>query len=247
MKRFLVFVAVLGAATYMFAPPHTAPEGGSEAARTKQHVSGPLRTSWGPTLRSLRQEPATSQDIVSSRQNHAYGSRPRQEEANRRLVVGGSEGDPFEWARPTLAAYSQASKPSDSPGTELWVMGQTNGWVQPKGPNAQERGWASYVAATDDLGFVKPVTETAQTPLAKVASTKTRPSHAAKPPHRVATALEPQKTDPNSKPAVRVSDDIKVAKPHFNSSNDRRRGRGLFGIFRGRNVERPAWSIGPAG
>jgi hypothetical protein len=251
MKRFLLFVGIVGATVYMLAPPHKAPEGGSEAIQAKQNVSGPLRTSWGSTLRTLREEPATSQDIVSSRQTHTYGSKPRQEAANRYLVVGSSQGDPFERARETLDAYSQATNPSPTARSELWVMGQTNGWVQPKGPNTLERSWASsYVASIEDLGFAKPVAKPVETPSAKVTSTKTKPSHAAKPASRVVATSESQKPDPNRKPAVRVSEDITVAKPHrprgLFSSNGRR-GRGLFGLFRGRNVERRAWSIGPAG
>jgi hypothetical protein len=82
MKRFLVFVSLVGAATYVFAPSLTAPEEGSTPASAKHHVGGPLLTSWGPTLRSLRQEPevllATSHETASSRQTD-YKSRPHQE------------------------------------------------------------------------------------------------------------------------------------------------------------------------
>jgi hypothetical protein len=251
MKRLLLLVGIVGATAYMLAPPHKASEGGSEAIQAKQNVSSPLRTSWGSTLRTLREEPATSQNIVSSRQIHNYGSKPRQEEANRYLVVGSSQGDPFERAKETLDAYSQATNPSPTVRSELWVMGQTNGWVQPKGPNTLERGWASsYVASIEDLGFADPVAEPLETPPAKVASTKTKPSHAAKPASRVMAASERQKPDLNPKRAVRVSEDTTVAKPHrprglFGFSG--RRDRGIFGLFRGRKAERRAWSVGPGG
>ena len=82
MKRLLVLVCLVGAATYIFAPPLKTPEEGSNPALAKERVGGPLLTSWGPTLRSLRQEPeassSTSQETASSQQIAGYRSRPHQ-------------------------------------------------------------------------------------------------------------------------------------------------------------------------
>jgi hypothetical protein len=257
VKRFLLFAGVVGAATYMLAPPHTTPEGTSEEAQVKQHVGGPLQTSWGLTLQILRRKPASYQGVVSLRQNHAYGSRALQEGAYRHVAVGGSGGDPFERATAILAAYSQASESpptvrSDSLKAELWVIGETNGWVQPEDSYTQEFGWNScqYIASIDNLGFKARVTATTETPSVKVTSAKTqKPSHATNS-HRLAATSKPQEAGPTSKLGVRVSDDVKAAKPHrprglFTRGGEKRRGRGLFGFFRGRKAERPAWSTGP--
>jgi hypothetical protein len=90
MKRFLVFVCLVGAATYVIAPPLKAPEEGSNPAQAEQRVGGPLLTSWGPTLRSLRQKPeallATSQETAFSQQIAGYRSRPHEEELNPQRV-----------------------------------------------------------------------------------------------------------------------------------------------------------------
>jgi hypothetical protein len=90
MKRFLVFVCLVGAATYVIAPPLKAPEEGSNPAQAKQRVGGPLLTSWGPTLRSLRQKPgallATSQETASSQQIAGYRSGPHEEELDSQRV-----------------------------------------------------------------------------------------------------------------------------------------------------------------
>ena len=127
MKWLLLFVGLVGAATYMFAPPRTALEDQSVAAQANPHVSGPLLTSWGSTLQSLRQEPeappAISQEMASARQNAAYGSRPHKEQVDLRQVVGtyklttsvhrGSAPPPD--ASVTPAAMVQASVSSPKP------------------------------------------------------------------------------------------------------------------------------------
>lgn len=249
MKRFLLFVGVGGAAIYMFASPQTAPVGGPKATQAMQPISGPLRTSWASTLQALRQEPVSSQELVSARPNPAHGSNPRMEGANRYLMVGGSGGDPLERGRAMLAAYSQA-KPSPTRSyyrdTELWIIGPTIGWVQSSAANALRRGWASsgYVAPINDMVFAQThAAETAKTPLTKKAATTKNPS-------RVATASKPQRPSPTAKLSESASHDTKVAKPLrprglFTSGGDGR--RGLLGLFRGRKAERRAWSFGQAG
>jgi len=93
MKGFLVFVCLVGAATYyVIAPPLKAPEEGSRPAQAKQRVGGPLLTSWGPSLQSLRQEPealsATSQRTASSHQTAGYRPRPHEEALDPQRMVG---------------------------------------------------------------------------------------------------------------------------------------------------------------
>jgi hypothetical protein len=136
VKQFLLVICLVGAAAYMFAPPLTAPEEASKPAPAKLHVSGPLSTSWGPTLQSLRQEPeppsAFSQKTASSRQIAVYGSRshkavadPDQEAGSHELTASVDQGSALhtdssrrERATAGPAAKLQASathlKPSQS-------------------------------------------------------------------------------------------------------------------------------------
>ena len=142
VMRFLVFLSLIGAAAYIFAPPRNALEERSETAQSAQPVSGPLRTSWGSSLQSLRQQPASSQDIASSR------SRPLETESDPLPLAGGPDGDMVEWARATFAAYRQGSKPapmrSSGPDPEMWLVGQTNGWVQGEDSASGAHGLPSF-------------------------------------------------------------------------------------------------------
>ena len=230
MKRFLIFAGLVGAAVYMFAPPRIAPLDRPEAVQSGQPASGTLRTSWGSTLQSLKEEP--SRDIAFPR------PKSPETEPDRLLVVGGADGDLVEWAKATLAAYRQASEPHAAlrpggPGPEMWVIGNTNGWVQGEDSAPDARGLPSYdyVAAIDDLNFVP-----------------AEPQPAA----RVAAIAKPDLPSPAAKPVVHTQDAIDVAGPYrprglFARKRDGQRGRGPFGLFGGRKTERPAWSAGPAG
>lgn len=242
MKRFLVLVGLVGAAAYMFGPPRIAPQDHVELALSAQ-PSAPLRTSWGLTLQSLRQQPTSSQDIPRSS--------PLETERDRLLVVGGSDGDMVAWARATLAAYRQPSK-AFKPGAaapEMWVIGQSNGWVQ-RDDTARARGLPAYeyLAAIDDLRFGPSAAEVAEAPPAQAAPTKTQPVA------RVAAVSKPQGSPPTAKPVAHTRDGITVAGPYRprglfarGRADDEPRGRGLFGLFGGRKTERAGWSVGPAG
>jgi len=249
VKRFLVLVGLVGAAVYLFGPLRIAPQDQVELALSAQPVSGPLHTSWGHTLQSLRQRPVSAQkvskDIASPR------SRSLKTEPDRLLVVGGSDGDMVAWARATLAAYRQPSKPSKpyAAPPEMWVIGQTNGWVQ-RDDTTDARGLPSYeyLAAIDDLSFGQSTAQVAESPPAQAAPTKTRPVV------RVAVVSKPQDSTPAAKPVAHTRDDITVAGPYRPRGlfarargDDGRRGRGLFGLFGGRKTERAGWSVGPAG
>ena len=249
MRWFLLLVGLVGFVAYAFIPPRAVPEVRPGSVKL---ISGPLRTSWGATLQDLRQGPSVAQNIVSSRKDYTQGSRTRFSEADRYLEVGGSERDPFEQARRLLTAYTAAPHQppvgrSQAPKTELWVMGQTNGWVQPKEANIQAAEWAPYVASVEDFRFSEPVADTTEKPSAKAASTGTMAPLTANLTHAVAAAPKP----PSTKSRVGASDDI-AAEPRrprglFTTNDDGRRRHGLFGLFRGRKAERPAWSIGPTG
>jgi hypothetical protein len=80
MKRLLILACLLGVAIYMFISWRTAPEQRSEAVQAKHDVRRPLLTSWGPTLQSLRQEPAVSSAVSQaaslSQKTVDYGSAP---------------------------------------------------------------------------------------------------------------------------------------------------------------------------
>jgi len=114
------------------------------------------------------------------------------------------------------------------------VVGRTNGWFQLLNPTTQERGWVfeKYLVSIDGPSPNQLAIEATIEPPVKVASPKS------------------QKPIRSAKPAVRASDDFKVAKPdrqrgRFARRGDRRRGLGLFG-FGDRKAARAAWSIGQA-
>jgi hypothetical protein len=245
MKRFLFVVCIVAAAIYAF-PPHTGPRSGAEATFVKPHGSGPLRTSWGSTLQALKQEPTQSKDIASSPRPSTHGHKPRQGEGNL-LVVGGSEADPLRRARETLAAYSSPANTSAGFGSsqsEMWVIGQTNGWIQPESAGVEDEGWTSYA-------YIEPVDEAPVVADADndAVSAEQQPS---RPAARIAKAPEPQTPAIKSRRDNRVvSDDTQIAKPNrprglFTRAADGQRGRGLFGLFKARKVERRAWSVGPS-
>jgi len=243
VMRFLVFLSlIIGAAAYIFAPPRNALEERSETAQSAQPVSGPLRTSWGSSLQSLRQQPASSQDIASSR------SSPLETESDPLPLAGGPDGDMVEWARATFAAYRQGSKPapmrSSGPDPEMWLVGQTNGWVQGEDSASGAHGLPSfeYLAAIDDLSFGQSAAQATETPQAKAKAVSAKKHRAP----RVAAVSKP----PAAKPVAHTSGGVEVAGPYrprglFARSGDRQRGRGLFGRS-GRKAEREAWSVGPA-
>ena len=153
-----------------------------------------------------------------------------------------SKQDHVEWTKVMLAArvHSEASVSSPTirfyrPGTELQVVSRENGWLQLLDPVTQGRGWVfeKYLVPIDDPSPTQTAIEsTAEPPPAKVASPKS------------------QKASRSSKLTVRAGD-LEVAKSdrrrgRWARSDDRRRGLGLFGFFRGREVGPAAWSIGSA-
>jgi hypothetical protein len=156
-----------------------------------------------------------------------------------------------EWARATLAAYREPSEVLDqgAEAPEMWLIGQSNGWVQ-RGELTDGRGLLAYeyLAAIDELSFGQSAAQAAESPPARAAPTKTRPAA------RVAAVSKPQDPTPSAKPVVHTRDHTNVAGPYHprglfahGRSDDARRGRGIFGLFGGRKTERAGWSVGPAG
>jgi hypothetical protein len=267
MKRLLLFLCLAGAAVYVLTPPRAVPDGevGDISAGQTQanHPAGrQLRSSWGSTLQSLRQEPraplANSQEPASTRQNAAYGPR-RYEEKNqgseRTLgaydpaasvaktsapAIDKLEQEPVEWAKVVLAAraHSEASVSSPivrfyRPGTEVQVVRWERGWFQLSDPVTQERGWV-FEKYLVSIDGPSPMQ-------AAMEST-------AEPPSPKAALPKAKKQSRSAKPAVRVADEVTKRdrrRGRWARRGDRRRGLGLFG-FRGRKAAPSAWSIGPA-
>jgi hypothetical protein len=97
VKRLLLFLCLVSAAIYMLALPRAVPEGEEEIAiaqggdDSKQRPHGPLHSSWGSTLQSLRQKPdasAPSQETARFRQAGAYRKGPDPGQADPEQIIG---------------------------------------------------------------------------------------------------------------------------------------------------------------
>ena len=263
MTRFLLFVAVVGAATYMFTRPQAVPVCDEKSLITqaevdsKQQADGPLRSSWGSTLKSLGHKPdtsPTSQDARSYRQAAVYKKMHHQPQTDSGQITGtvdltgpiddalttgtgASDREATQWARVTLAAtlHHEASVSSpivgySSPGKEVQIREHVNGWFRVQDPETQEGGWIFYKY----LAYIHGPTPA----LNQIAATAEPSVKAASPTSRKPTRI--------SKPAVGASDDHKVAKRHgqkhrIAKHGERRRGLGLFKRRKAR-----AWSLRPA-
>jgi hypothetical protein len=275
VKRLLLFVCLVGAAVYMLTPPRPVLEADRVSvaqAQGDRPGSGPLRSSWGSTLRSLRQEPqGNSQEAASPRQHAEYGPKALKAKRDPQPMLAADDRtasvdrasapetdtpkrQAAEWARITLSAraHSEASLSSPTvrvhpPGTELQILGHTNGWFQLLDPKTQEVGWVfyKYLHSIDRPSRSQPTVEARAEPppvaTPNVAVKATTP-----------TTQKSQEPDQSAKRAIRaaVRSSDEVTKPDrrgglFARRGERRRGVGLFG-FRGRKAARRAWTIGPA-
>lgn len=276
MKRLLTLLCLVGAAVYLLAPPRAVPVN-DDVAVAQAHVYSdqsrdvPLRTSWGSTLNSLKQNPDPSvetEEVRSYRQAASYGERPNQvDQAESDLpqpatvdltksvddlataTTGAIDQEAKQWARVTLAAtlYREPSLSSpvagySSPGTEVRILEYNNGWFRVQDPASQKSGWAYYKSLEYIHG-----------PTAAPAQVAAVDEPAVKP---ASNAVSPASPKPAriAQPAVRVSDDREVIEPRdFRSAErashrkvaettQRRRG---FGLFK-RRQERRAWALGPS-
>lgn len=266
MKRFVLFLFLVGAAVYLLMPPGNAPEGAPEAVLAAQsqidtQVDGSLGSSWASSLQSLKQEPE-----VAEANNHqplypeTTGSIPRQE-----LDEKGAQPTPasqpsvrvdqasaptaeetgaevLEWVRLTQAVNTRSQASVSSPGLRSYSAGSIAQVV------GRSNGWVQLLdPTTQDRGWVY------HTYLALIdapsaaqlaAASKPKPVKVASPKSRKPISRKPART---TKPAVRTADTVKVTKAKQRRARKARhakRSRG-FGLFKRRKVQR-AWSFGPA-
>jgi len=254
VKRFVLFLFLVGATVYLLTPPRTSPEGSTEAVSTAEmeadaQVSGPLRSSWGSSLQSLRQKtdiewvsdqhpvPPEATSSAPRRYTDKQESRPTRSAPPSVLADQKSaptkddaKREAVEWVRMTRAVRLRSKASVSSPGFRLYpagskaqVVGRENGWVQLLNPTTQERGWVyhRYLASIDGPSATQPVAAS-KPPRVKVASPISRkPTRAAK-------------------PAVRISDTIKMTKAQ------KRRDRRARRVERRLRKAQRAWSLGPA-
>jgi Bacterial SH3 domain len=255
VKRLLLVLCIVGGAVYLFAP--RAVPVSDETVLAQAHVEtgkrndGPLRTSWGSTLQSLRQDPDTSartEEPGTYRHAAAYGDVTGSIDKPSTTATDAPDQEPGRWARVTLAAtvYKEPSLSSpvagySSPGTEVQILEYRDGWFRVQNPVTQESGWILY----NSLEYIHGPTE-APTQIAAVAEP------APKPPANVVstTSRKPTRT---TQPAVSSRDNKAAAQRDFRSAElaprhqvaetgKRRRGLGLFK----RRQARRAYSLGPA-
>ena len=252
--RALLLLSLVGVALYalLVLTSNVVPDGKAEdsfAGKTQPNhpIDRELR-SWGANLPALvnSQQPSPRHP----QQNVAHAPTERMSGADDQPAgspgnLAPSELDSskhVEWNKVMLAArvHSEASVSSPTirfyrPGTELQVVGRENGWLQLLDPVTQERGWVfdKYLVSIDGPSPTQAAMESTTEPLpAEVTSPKS------------------QKPSRSSKLTVRAGD-AEVAKSdrrrgRWARRDDRRRGLGPFGFFRGREVGPPAWSIGSA-
>lgn len=272
MKRFVLFLLLVGTAVYLFMPQRTPLEGRPEVASTTQNqaisheASAPLASSWGSSLETLRQEPsaawATSQKPVPTEVTgslQTIGSAPRH--------IGEKQGSqPAGQAEPSVER-DQASAPTDEdPEREAvqWVKMttavKTRSEAAPDSPTlrsysagsiarvvGQENGWVQLLdPTTQERGWVYHLYLAAVTP-----PTAAQLAAAKKPQPVAAASTKPRKPisrkrTRTAKPTIRTSDTVKVTKAKQRRDQKVRRAerrRGL-GLFKRRKAQR-AWSLGP--
>jgi hypothetical protein len=229
VTRLLVLAFLLGAAAYVLIPP--VPQGGQESGRSEvqgdHNDDGPLRTAWGPTLQSLREQPPDyATTAPSSRQTEkAVDASTTPANGSAKIALATALHSKPSVSSPTIGFYG--------PGAELKVVGALGGWFQVVDPATQQRGWVFY----------RYLTSGGPTPAQAAVA-------AAEPPPVKAKSSTSRKPSHTRKFVVRDSHHDEVAIWHerrrqWARGNDRRRGCGLFG-FRCRQVEQSAWSLGPA-
>jgi pyruvate/2-oxoglutarate dehydrogenase complex dihydrolipoamide acyltransferase (E2) component len=257
VERLLVILFLVGATVYLLAPQRAVPvyeekknAVAQAGAESKQRADVPLRSSWGSTLKSLRQEPDTSpasQETGSYRQAAVYEEMPYQTDLEHINVTGdlaaspdeasmpgtsASDKEPAQWARITRPAtlHREASVSSpivgySGPGKEVQIREYVNGWFRVQDPGTQENGWVfhKYVAYIYGPTPAEAQAATAEPPVTVASPTSQKPTRIAKPAVR--------------KAAKRHDQDRRIAE-----DSQRRR---WFGFFRRREAPR-AWSFGPA-
>lgn len=249
----------------MLSPPRTTSEEGELAvtatqsrtdglagrAQSGDSGSGPLSSSWGSNLQSIRKGPEVSgsgpQQPASSEVN-SHVPRPGTEKQQSEPTPSAQPSAQLDqasapakdntdqkasnWVRMTQDVRTRSEASLSSPelryypaGSKAQAIGRVNGWVQLLDPTTQERGWVyhSYLASIDDPGEVQPNAARKPPPVVVVPPTSPKPRS--------------RKTTTNAKPAVRTTDAVTApeAKRRRDRKSWRMRRRGL-GLFRRRKA-----------
>jgi hypothetical protein len=205
MMRALIFVCLAGAAAYALIPTSEEPEWGAGAklATAKPEpllqVDQKLRSSWGPTLKSLGRDPE-AQPVVSQqrgapqqRQEAVYWQGDTQANqasqpptiAGVPTEVGTATAEHVALARVILAAKAHSEASVSSPitkfypiGTELQIVGRESGWIELLEPATQERGFVfeKYLVAIDGPCPARTLTQASAEPLPAVAPKAASPA-----------------------------------------------------------------------
>lgn len=266
MMRALIFVCLAGAAAYALIPTSEEPEWGAGAklATAKPEpllqVDQKLRSSWGPTLKSLGRDPE-AQPVVSQqrgapqqRQEAVYWQGDTQANqasqpptiAGVPTEVGTATAEPVALARVILAAKAHSEASVSSPitkfypiGTELQIVGRESGWIELLDPATQERGFVfeKYLVAIDGPSPARTLTQASAESLPAVAPKAASPAaqkqrQASKPVRRAANAVE----------AAQPSEARPETKRDRLTKKEARRERKLFRMFGSR--EPAPWTVG---
>lgn len=260
MKRFVLFLFLVGVAAYLLTPPPKLAEDASEVGSSAQAVADrqvrePLSSSWGSSLQSLRQEkeaarekdqqplPRETAASLPRQQPVDEGAQPtlaaqlsaRADQAST-VSIGDPELEPIEWVRMSQAVRARGEASVSSPGLRPYPAGSKAQVV------GRANGWVQLLdPATQERGWVyHSYLVSADEP------TAAEPRSVKPPPVKVAspTSHEPTGT---AEPALRTSDAIRVTKaqkPRDRRARrlERRRARGLFK----RRKSQRAWALGPA-
>jgi len=272
MKRFVLVLLLVGTAVYLLMPQRKPLEAGPEVASTAQNkansheASGPLTSSWGSSLQTLRQEPIAARasspqpvptEITGSVQT--VGSVPRQiKEKEGSQPTGqaepsverdqasaptneGPEREAVAWVRMTTAVKTRSAAAIDSPLLRSYSAGSIARVV------GKENGWVQLLdPTTQERGWVYHLYLAAvvlPTAAQLAAAKKPQPVAEASTKPQRPTSRQPTRT---AKPTIRASDPVKVSKAKQRGDRtaqraERRRG---FGLFKRRKAQR-AWSLGP--
>jgi hypothetical protein len=260
MMRALIFICLAGAAAYAVIPTSEEPEWGTGAklvtANPESLPQGDqkLRSSWGPTLKSLGRDPE-AQQVVSQqpeapqpRQEAVYwqGDAQPKQASQPAADAGVATAEHVAWARVILAAKAHSEASVSSPitkfypiGTELQIVGRQSGWIELLDPATQERGFVfeKYLVAIDGPSPARTLTQASAEPLPAMApkagslAAQTQ-RQASKPVRQAANAVEP--AQPNEARPETKRDRL--------TKKEARRERKLFRMFGGR--EPAPWTVG---
>ena len=280
MMRLLFCVGLVGAVAYIvWMPTAVEPEwdAGAEVATAQPELDSQaeqkLRSSWGPTLKSLGRngeaaQQAYSQQFVAAQpapQGAAYGPARLEEAPEAELIPSAGDAAPAEapapvvddvaesvsWARVILGAKAHSEASVSSPitkfwaaGTELQIVDRHSGWLELRDRVTGERGWVFEKYLVAIDG---------PSPTQSVAKASPEPVPAKVAADKTKAPRQAAKPIRQARPVKQAANDVAVAPPDdaalSDSKRDRltkkeeRRERKLFRLF-GRNPGPEAWTVG---